>query len=882
MPAPVVDFTLFGVPGSPDYHARKANFLDNLNSGFLSLWTQLIANGGKAFTSRAGAVSAGQGGIPGELGIIFTREGSALVVRGHAQTSDDPLFSTYPQWGVITRIDPATIMRDVGVITMANISGTADAVTAEYPLAAKQAGVNSFSGTTILEIIPIATNTGASEVTLSIEGSTPNAIRSGTGAVLRAGELIGGRSYLLRRRGVTWRIISGSVAINDLQARVWGTTVRELPTLAPPMSVDQISVASDVGHEVWRRLSSPPGTPDPLIHAQTADGRWWRKSESSVDLKARVTENASSAYTLNVGSPSAQSIPVSRSVVVTHVNGAQIWETTTAPSPATETEVLKRDANNRWWLRVLDTRFLEFRGTRIYSSRADAVTLLTSNPPPDVLHRIFSLEGSRLVIRSRAEPNNDPLFTSAPFWGIEYATPLVGTARFPLIQGDPYTYSVLRVDVGGAPGTQVDWQVSDTGEGTQGWSVVSSALTLRVPDSLLGKFLRFRSRSPWTNMGWAISNVIGPITEGAQSSPLDLGASVNGFGGSRRHVPVLPPRLNALDTLRGGMGAGPPLDLYRDADGVSGASWMGQVTAPLPTAACNLLTTYSPPGNVIHPCVVEFFNEFCGYRYVCAITAYPTGPSLEDPFVYGSNDRVNWTFLGGAPQPLAVKPSVAGAYNSDTFLTHDPRTGELVVGYRLYVPRDGSSSAETNSDVVLYVRTSRNGYVWSAPREILRVEADEEIMLAPTMIFDPETLTWHMWVIDRPVMHHWTATSLYGPWTKDSVEIALGSFNTPHHHEIKWVGDRLVCLLYARGDGQLFFGAFPEGSWNQITWNSSGVLNPRPTSLYKASFVPVYDAQANTVAFDIWWTEGAAGPAGGVNMGHGRKLQHSRTNAFPL
>lgn len=293
-------------------------------------------------------------------------------------------------------------------------------------------------------------------------------------------------------------------------------------------------------------------------------------------------------------------------------------------------------------------------------------------------------------------------------------------------------------------------------------------------------------------------------------------------------------------------------------------------------------TTYSPSENVIHPCVVELFNEFAGYRYICAITAFPSGPALEDPFVYGSNDRMNWEFLAGAPQPLAVKSPVAGSYNSDTFLTHDPRTGELIVGYRLYEPRDGTSSDVENSDVVLLCRATRNGYAWSEPREIMRVPADQHIMLAPTVIFDPATGHWHMWVIDRPVMQHWSAPTLYGPWTLDDTAIPLTGLDVPHHHEVKWVGDRLVCLIFARGSGNLYFGVFPQGVFNAVDWDLTGVLSPRPASLYKASFVPVYDRGSQTLAFDLWWTSGAAGPAGGIDNGLGRALQYSRANAVQI
>ena len=325
-----------------------------------------------------------------------------------------------------------------------------------------------------------------------------------------------------------------------------------------------------------------------------------------------------------------------------------------------------------------------------------------------------------------------------------------------------------------------------------------------------------------------------------------------------------------------------PLDLYRQSAASPGIGWLGNVTAPLPSTAATMLTTYTPPENVIHPCMVELPQPLLGFKYISAITAYPNGPALEDPFVYGSNDRMNWTFLGNTPQPLDVKPPTTGAYNSDTFITHDPATGELIVGYRAYAPRDNTSSANENSDVIVYIRRTKDGNTWTPREEIFRIQASVNIFLSPTMIYDPVGGLWHMWTIQRPNMHHWTAPSISGPWTQDTATVSISTFNTPQHHEVKWVGNRLVCLMYSRGDGNLYFGVFADGARTNITWSKIGVVSPRPASLYKASFLPVWSADNQSVAFDVWWTIGAAGPAGGTDNGLGRALQYARTNSVAV
>lgn len=310
-------------------------------------------------------------------------------------------------------------------------------------------------------------------------------------------------------------------------------------------------------------------------------------------------------------------------------------------------------------------------------------------------------------------------------------------------------------------------------------------------------------------------------------------------------------------------------------------SWLNEVTAPLPNQAAKMLTTYQPADRLIHPCMIEVPYWLTGHQYICAITSF-INSGLEDPFVYGANDPSHWELLNGPPQPLDTKPPAPGGLNSDTFAVYDEQMGELIVGYRAYAPRSDDDRSVTNSDIIIKCRTTTDGQNWSDIKEIFRIPADENIFLSPSVVLDPLTRTWHMWTIHRPVMHHWTAPDLYGPWTLDDQVVDTSPFDLPHHHEMKWVGDRLVCLLYARGDGNLYFGQFEKGSWTKITWGVTGVLTPRPASLYKASFIPVYDQISHRMAFDIWWTTGARGQAGGVEQNLGRKLQYARTNTVTM
>ena len=58
------------------------------------------------FGSRQAAIQ-NAADIPSNTYVIMTQEGTALVMRGRSNSSDDPLFDTEPYWGVVQRQDSA-------------------------------------------------------------------------------------------------------------------------------------------------------------------------------------------------------------------------------------------------------------------------------------------------------------------------------------------------------------------------------------------------------------------------------------------------------------------------------------------------------------------------------------------------------------------------------------------------------------------------------------------------------------------------------------------------------------------------------------------------------------------------------------------------------
>lgn len=102
--------------------------------------------------------------------------------------------------------------RDTGVLPLANVSG-ANNMVADLTTAS---GVASLSGTATVELIPIETNWDAA--TLNVGGAGAWAILRRNGSPVQPGDLKAGHSYLLRRRGSSWRAIG--LLDSDVQGKV--------------------------------------------------------------------------------------------------------------------------------------------------------------------------------------------------------------------------------------------------------------------------------------------------------------------------------------------------------------------------------------------------------------------------------------------------------------------------------------------------------------------------------------------------------------------------------------------------------------------------------------------------------------------------------------
>lgn len=266
------------------------------------------------------------------------------------------------------------------------------------------------------------------------------------------------------------------------------------------------------------------------------------------------------------------------------------------------------------------------------------------------------------------------------------------------------------------------------------------------------------------------------------------------------------------------------------------ASGVGRYDA---TVLCTI-PTYDGSGRTIHPSVVDMSDKWNGYRWWLADTPYPNGrEDLENPCIWGSNDRINWQVPEGLTNPLD-DPSQLGdpnlPYNSDTELVFDPASGLMVCFWR-YVPNDGSPK-------VLRARTSADGSTWGP-----RIDVRSPINLSPTITRRPDGT----WLYRHFVSGSWAvADEPLGPWTPAT----FASFNTlvsgsAHHGTVKWVGDRYVAIYTASGHPEYGHTMCMSQSADLTAW-SAPVYLPGHDGVLPAPYRPTLLLSTEPGWLDIW------------------------------
>ena len=211
-------------------------------------------------------------------------------------------------------------------------------------------------------------------------------------------------------------------------------------------------------------------------------------------------------------------------------------------------------------------------------------------------------------------------------------------------------------------------------------------------------------------------------------------------------------------------------------------------SAPYNTPVHNSTPTYDGSGNTVHPDVIDFRTshgvaQWCGYRFWMAHTPYPNSSSVhENPSIIASNDGITWETPDGLNNPIYPRP--ATGWNSDTDLTFDPVTSELVLIFRGY---------DTADPFPHFTARSSDGVSWpSIPTRMTFTRQEENASPALVRMADG---TWGMWGIGYPsrTLRRWVAASPDGPWTGPVT--CTGLTTAAWHLDVCRIGSKLYAII---------------------------------------------------------------------------------------
>ena len=244
------------------------------------------------------------------------------------------------------------------------------------------------------------------------------------------------------------------------------------------------------------------------------------------------------------------------------------------------------------------------------------------------------------------------------------------------------------------------------------------------------------------------------------------------------------------------------------------------VGAPTGAWSATVMPTYDGSGVAVHPTVVDMGRQWHGYRWWMGNTPFPSdNERLENPCIWGSNDRVEWEVPAGLVNPVATAPP-APAYNSDTELVFDPENQRMV----LYWRTSGSGP------VVVKASTSTNGNSWTPPQVLTLTGGTAGV--SPAVIRRGPG-DWHMWLFTQSsTIEHWVSTDPLGPWTKQANGTFTGGLTGGWHGDVIEFEGRLIGVVSSTNGRLIWTMTSDDGGDTWATGDAStGVVAYRPTIL---------------------------------------------------
>lgn len=185
-------------------------------------------------------------------------------------------------WPSLTEISLG--VREVGTLPLENLGGTGDAWTADIGSEMRSLGITALGAASQVEYTPATSNT-VTAVTAQIAGTTFS-VRDAGGLPLTVGFFKVGRSYTLRRRGTTLRVVGGETTGADVNQAVSVAVSAEAglrDTADRNIRTEAAARAMLLGN-----MARASGPSDPLwLAAQRQVGSW--AATVSVDASSPIT-----------------------------------------------------------------------------------------------------------------------------------------------------------------------------------------------------------------------------------------------------------------------------------------------------------------------------------------------------------------------------------------------------------------------------------------------------------------------------------------------------------------------------------------------------------------------------------------------------------------
>lgn len=254
-----------------------------------------------------------------------------------------------------------------------------------------------------------------------------------------------------------------------------------------------------------------------------------------------------------------------------------------------------------------------------------------------------------------------------------------------------------------------------------------------------------------------------------------------------------------------------------------------------PLHAPNPYTDSNNPG--MHPSVIDMGIPWNGYRWWMANTPYEGdfGNAMENPCIWGSNDRVTWHVPNGLVNPIDPWPGEGtdnhNWYNSDTELVWDPVERQMVCFWRETLVGSGVTK--------WWAAISTSGHSWEhLPEPVLSIPPSADVSAAVDR--DPTTGEWRMFTF-RDGCAVRTAPTPLGPWS-NPVAPTFDAEVDPYHGSMIWY--RGVWFL-------IFTGGVPAASQDGYEWAVGAPIEHTPGQVmygYRHSIRPAPEAGM----IDVW------------------------------